>query len=182
MCDRVWIATEGICARTLIHAVWIRVWIQGWKRKKKRHCSHEKQEWRGIKEIGKTQRQAGGGGMRCESGNKCLALCVLMYCSRSRRRWAFMARDWQVDELWISLQNGFWPAVRVCLHTCMFHYGAAIHLLLTRTCHRGSVWEKKKRLNFNPAYGREENSDNPRLAVGIEGLGCIRIIWGGGFS
>lgn len=47
-----------------------------------------------------------------------------------------------------------------------------------------SVWEKKKkkRLNFNPAYGREENSDNPRQTVGIEGLACIRIIWGGGFS
>lgn len=39
------------------------------------------------------ERQVDGEGMQCESGNKCLALCVPMYCSRSRRRRAFMARD-----------------------------------------------------------------------------------------
>lgn len=88
--------------------------------------------------------KGGWGRILGESGNKCLALCVLMYCSSSRRRQPVVACDWQLDELWISFKIGR-PAVCVCmcahLRTCLFHYRAAIHPLLTRGCHSDLVWK-----------------------------------------
>lgn len=52
-----------------------------------------------------------------ESGNKCLALCVLMYCSCSRWRQPVVTCDWQLDELWICFKIR-WLCVCVSVCTC----------------------------------------------------------------
>lgn len=68
----------------------------------KRNGEKERRRW--GEKAGKGRGWKKHGRILGESGNKCLALCVLMYCSSSRWRQPVVTCDWQLDELWICFK------------------------------------------------------------------------------
>lgn len=96
------------------HSHW--VWIGApseLKDGRKKSLLPQKTQQRGMEKRkgGDRERRLGRGGAERntgrilgESGNKCLALCVLMYCSCSRWRQPVVTCDWQLDELWICFK------------------------------------------------------------------------------